>query len=405
MDDLRPDARNANRGTTRGAAMLEKSLRKHGAGRSILVDREGRVIAGNKTLENAQNAGMKEIIVVPSDGTKLVVVQRTDLDLSKDKSAKELAVADNRVSELSLEWNEEVLAGLKDEIELGEFFNEAELRNLIGDPEGDGDVPNAQFDRADELQAKWSTAAGQLWAMGKHLLICGDSTDAAVISALMNGEKAEMCFTDPPWNVAIGGDNNPRHRQRKGLQNDSMSQAGFAQFLNAIARGIERAVAGDVYCIMGCEQWPTLDAALRAAELHWSATVIWAKDLFVLGRSKYHRRYEPIWYGWPEGGKSSYCGGRDQDDVWEIPRPRTSEEHPTMKPIELVTRAIRNSSAHTGLVFDPFNGSGTTLLAAEKSGRVARCAEIDPRFVAVCLERAAEMGLKPKLVQRGRAAA
>ena len=144
-----------------------------------------------------------------------------------------------------------------------------------------------------------------------------------------------------------------------------------------------------------------IDESFRAAQMHWSGTLVWSKDTFVLGRSNYHRRFEPIWYGWPKRSKSSFCGGRDQDDVWEIPRPKVSKEHPTMKPVDLVLRAIRNSSAQGGSVFEPFNGSGTTLLAAELTGRVARCVEIDPRFVAVCLERATQMGLKAELAGNG----
>ena len=247
------------------------------------------------------------------------------------------------------------------------------------------------------LQAKWKTERGQIWEIGKHRLMCGDATSLEEVSLLMKGTKAEMCFTDPPWNVAIGGDNNPRHRQREGLQNDSMPQTDFAFFLAAAAQTIAQFTGGDVYCVMGCEQWPTIDAALRAVDLHWSATIIWVKDLFVLGRSKYHRRYEPIWYGWPSAGNSSFDGGRDLDDVWEIARPRTSEEHPTMKPVELYKRAIANSSAHKALVFDPFAGSGTIFVAAEQTGRVANGCEIDPKYVAVALERMSDMGLKPKL--------
>jgi DNA modification methylase len=153
-----------------------------------------------------------------------------------------------------------------------------------------------------------------------------------------------MCFTDTPWNMAIGGDNIPRHRQRKGLQNDSMEQADFDSFLGEVGATISASVAGDVYCVMSSSQWPSIDGAFRSSGLQWSGTIIWGKDSFVLGRSKYHHRFEPIWYGWNGEGKSSFCALRDQDDVWEIPRPRISDEHPTMKPVELVGRAIRNSS-------------------------------------------------------------
>jgi DNA modification methylase len=137
---------------------------------------------------------------------------------------------------------------------------------------------------------------------------------------------------------------------------------------------------------------------LREAGFHWSATVIWAKDQFVMGRGKYHRRYEPIWYGWNKAGKSTFCGGRDQDDVWEYPRPRKSPEHPTMKPLPLVERAISNSSQVGDVVFDPFGGSGTTLIAGHRLKRLVRIIEKDPRYVAVILERWSKMtGQQPIL--------
>jgi DNA modification methylase len=156
-------------------------------------------------------------------------------------------------------------------------------------------------------------------------------------------------------------------------------------------------VAGDVYVILGSSEWPTLDGVMRATGYHWSATIIWVKDLFVLGRSKYHRRYEPLWYGWHSKSKSSYRGERDQDDVWEIPRPKTSDEHPTMKPVALPTKAIVNSSEPGDVVLDLFLGAGSTMVAAEQNGRICYGIEIEPKFVAVVLERMTEMGLKPVL--------
>jgi DNA modification methylase len=154
-----------------------------------------------------------------------------------------------------------------------------------------------------------------------------------------------------------------------------------------LAHLLAERVAGDVYCFMGASEWPALDGAMRAAGLHHSATIIWVKDAFVLGRSKYHRRYEPIWYGWRASATSSYCAGRDQDDVWEFARPRKSEEHPTMKPVALVRRAIGNSSAEGDIVFDPFLGSGTTLVACDHTSRGCRGIDIDPTYVDVAVRR------------------
>ena len=210
VSDVKLDEKNANRGTKRGREFIEGSLKKYGLGRSILLDKDGNVIAGNKTLEAFRAAGGKEIIVVGSKGDALIAVQREDLTIDSRKG-RSLAIADNRVSELDLDWNPEVLASL--DLKLGEFFNDGELRKLLGPQDGD-EGPAPQLDRAAELQEKWKTERGQIWGMGKHRLMCGDATSLEEVSLLMKGTKAEMCFTDPPWNVAIGGDNNPRHRQR-----------------------------------------------------------------------------------------------------------------------------------------------------------------------------------------------
>jgi DNA modification methylase len=397
LKDLKPDSRNANKGTERGRRMVEKSLRNYGAGRSILLDRNGAIIAGNKTAEGAAAIGLTDVVVVESDGTRLVAVKRTDIDLDS-KAGRELAIADNRAGELGLEWDPAVLKGL--DAELTEFWNDSELDHLMDGMAGfgqDAAAPDPQLDRAEELAALWGPKPGQTWLIGAHRLFCGDSTDPAAWRALMGNATAQMAFTDPPWNVGIGGDNNPRHRQRKGLANDALSAEDFAKFIGGFAGNLGNHLVGDLYCVLGASEWPTLDTQLRGAGFHWSATIIWVKDLFVLGRSKYHRRYEPIWYGWHSKSKSSFCGSRDLDDVWEIPRPRISDEHPTMKPIELVARAIRNSSERAGIVVDPFCGSGTTMVAAQTLGRSCYAIELEPKYVAVALQRLADMGLAPKL--------
>ncbi len=259
----------------------------------------------------------------------------------------------------------------------------AYLGDLAGLEEAEaGSVPE---DEVPEPPAKPITKPGDVWLLGDHRLICGDSTDPATIERLMAGASARMMFTDPPWNVAIGGDKNPRHRQREGLENDDLSPEDFQAFLDAFARVIKPHVTGDIYCVLGASEWPRLDATLRSQGYHWSATIIWVKDTFVLGRSKYHRRYEPIWYGW--ASRSSFGARRDLDDVWEVPRPKRSEEHPTMKPVALVARAVASSSRKGDFVLDPFGGSGSTLAACEHLGRRCYTAEIDPGYADVIVRR------------------
>lgn len=199
IDDLTPDARNANRGTVRGRAMIEASLRECGAGRSIVVDKEGRVIGGNKTLEVVEELGLP-VVVVPSDGKTLVVVQRTDLDLESDPKARRLAYLDNRTTDVDLEWDAETIAAdLEAGVELGDLFDKGELDEIMAGLEPEpGEAPEAQIDKAEELQQKWGTARGQLWEIGKHRLLCGDSSVAEDVQRLMGGEKADCLWTDPP---------------------------------------------------------------------------------------------------------------------------------------------------------------------------------------------------------------
>ncbi len=242
-------------------------------------------------------------------------------------------------------------------------------------------------DEAPEPPAAPYVQPGELWALGDHRLLCGDATNCVDVERLMAGTTARAMFTDPPWNVAIGQDGNPRHRQRPGLRNDDVTEADFRALLDGFAREAGRVVSGDRYVVLGASEWPTLDRALRDAGNHHSATIIWVKDTFVLGRSNYHRRYEPIWYGWREGGVSSFNGARDLDDVWEIPRPRRSPEHPTMKPVALIDRALGNSTVVGDAVYDPFVGSGSTIVAAERLGRRSYAMDIDPGFVQVAKER------------------
>lgn len=185
LADVVPDPRNANKGTKRGRKALAASISKYGAGRSILVDRRGVIIAGNKTAESAAALKSKDIVLVETDGSKLVVVQRTDLDMAKHKKARELALADNRASELNLVWDEEVLAELAKGMDPDALWSESELRKIVGDV--DGGAPEPKLDQAAELQKKWGTARGQIWEIGKHRMMCGDSTDAKNVELLMGG--------------------------------------------------------------------------------------------------------------------------------------------------------------------------------------------------------------------------
>jgi DNA modification methylase len=187
----------------------------------------------------------------------------------------------------------------------------------------------------------------------------------------------------------------------RGIENDNLGAefpAFASQFCTIIAQSL--IPGAPIYMAMSAQEWPTIDSALRVAGFHWSSTIIWVKDHAVLSRKDYHTRYEPLWYGWRDGAPRLVpLGDRTQNDVWEIDRPTRSEEHPTMKPVELVARALTNSSHVGDLVFEPFLGSGTTAVAAEQTGRVCAGIELVPKYTAVTLERLALMGAVPRLVE------
>ena len=401
-DGITPDLRNANKGTERGRYMLEASLRETGAGRSILLDKDGRIVAGNKTFEAASDIGLP-VRVVETDGRELVAVKRTDLDLSDDTgTARKLAYYDNRSGQVGLEWDAEALlqdigAGL----DLSAMFRQDELDELLADltPTTEGDTA-PQVDRAEELRQKWQTAAGQLWQLGEHRLICGDCTDAATVARVMGGDSAELVWTDPPYGVAVGDKNKflnsiaPSNRIEENLENDTLDETALMAMLSA---AFDNAIA---HCRAGAAWY----VAAPAGPLHvlfgqalkergiWRQTIQWVKNnaTFSAMGVCYHWQAEPIFFGWLPNGAHRWYGGRKQTTVWEIDRPVASPEHPTMKPVELVARAVENSSLSGEVVYEPFSGSGTTIIACENLGRRCRAVEISAAYCAVALQRWAD---------------
>lgn len=197
-----------------------------------------------------------------------------------------------------------------------------------------------------------------------------------------------MAFTDPPYNVSLGDHGGQaRGARKRRIANDSMDPISWEIFVRAWSRTLLASVDGAIYCCMSSKEMPLMSRVLAEEGGHWSDTIIWHKDRFVLGRADYQRAYEPIWFGWREGASHHWCGDRDQDDVWEIDRPSDAPLHPTMKPLPLMERAIANSSASGDLVLDPFAGSGSTLIAAERTGRRCAAMELDPRYADVILAR------------------
>jgi DNA modification methylase len=315
--------------------------------------------------------------------------------------------ADNEIAKRSdpdLEALNAIVRKLHDEsTELSElaFGSTEELLQLLSpSSESDADA-EPQIDKAEELRVQWGVETGQLWQLGDHRLLCGDSTKPEDVARLMGGEKAVICWTDPPWNVAYGASDHPSYRKRE-IINDNLG-AGFNDFATEFCLRIkETLVAGGMlYMAMSAQEWGLIMQVLAECGFHWSSTIIWNKSHPVMSRKDYHTKYEPIWYGWSDGApRVNPLEDRRQCDVWDIPRPTRSEEHPTMKPVELVTRSLRNSSKHGAVVYEPFCGSGTTIIAAEQLGRKCYAMEISPGYVAVILERYSQStGKRPQLIQ------
>lgn len=401
LSALTPDTRNANKGTDRGRKLVKESLRKYGAGRSILIDKSGNVIAGNKTLEGAKAVGLEDVQIVKSDGTRLVAVQRTDLDIN-DKAARELAIADNRASELGLEWDPDILKSLETEVDvdLSGFWDERELVQFWA--KTDGEAPEPKLDQAAELQREWKTERGQVWQIGRHRLVCGDATSAEDVAQLMNGAKGQMLFTDPPYGVAYSGQ---RVHSGKFVKDFQPTIEGDAVDAGEIYKGSLIALLPHMddtaafYIWFAASHSLTTYTALTEAGLRAKALIIWHKINTGFGNLNHHykHKHEPCIYGSKLGCAEKWYGPNNEVTVWDIPKLGDNDLHPTMKPVELPARAISNSSEPDDIVVDLFVGSAGTMVAAEQSKRTCYALEIEPKYVAVALQRLADMGLKPEL--------
>ncbi len=366
----------------------------------VLDERTGRIVAGHgrrEALQAMRLRGEAPPAGIRAEGDDWLVPVLRGWASRSDAEAEAYLLASNKLTEAG-GWDNQALAELLKDLSAqdaldGVGFTDAELEALLGQVDGIGggtegltdpdEVPEEPKD--EDVYVK----AGELWVLGKHLLLSGDSTSASDIARVMNGTKAQLCWTDPPWNVAYGSaQNHPSWKQRT-IANDDLGER-FPEFCQAFTKGIASVTlpGAILYMAMSAQEWPTIHGALSAAGFHWSSTIIWAKDSLVLSRKDYHTQYEPIWYGWnAEGPRLHPLEDRQQSDLWQIPRPKRSEEHPTMKPVELVERSIANSSRPGDLVFEPFSGSGTTLLACEKTGRQCRAIELEPKYVQVAIER------------------
>lgn len=380
VDSLNPNPKNPNKHPDSQIELLSKNIKYLGWRHPITVSkRSGFFVAGHGRLMAAKKLGVQ---IVPVDYQ----------DFNSDADEMAVLVADNRVAELS-ETSEEdlknILSELDGKIEIDlTGFSDAEVEQLLRDINTDvldEDVP--------EVPTEPISKFGDIFEFGSHRLMCGDSTDSEQVKKLMGDEIANMVFTDPPYNVDYGSD------ERK-IENDNLGSE-FPQFLEKVIKNIFSFSSGAIYICMSSSEIDSLQSTFKRLGGHWSTFIIWAKDTFTLGRSDYHRQYEPILYGWKEGVSHYFCGDRSQGDVWEFAKPKKNDVHPTMKPMELCQRAVLNSSKPNDIVLDLFGGSGSTLIACEQTNRRCRMMEFEPKYCDVILKRFLALNPNAKILRNG----
>ncbi len=379
VERLIPFARNARTHSDEQVAQIAASIAEFGWTNPILAGADGILIAGHARLQAARKLGMTEVPVIV-------------LDHLNETQRRALVLADNRLA-LNAGWDEAMLrveldALREDDFDIGLLgFDDEEIEALLAEP-GEAAAGKTDENAVPEAPETAVTVPGDVWLLGDHRLLCGDSTQIESVEKVLAGGLADMTFCDPPYNVNYGATMKDKLRgksQRK-IANDNLGD-GFEQFLRDACANILTVTKGAIYICMSSSELHTLQKAFRDSGGHWSTFVIWAKNTFTMGRADYQRQYEPMLYGWKEGSDHFWCGARDQGDVWFVKKPAVNDLHPTMKPVELVERAIRNSSKSRDTVLDPFGGSGSTLIACERAGRQARLIELDPKYCDVIVQR------------------
>lgn len=389
IGDLTPDPVNARKHGQRNLDVIADTLQQVGAARSIVIDEDGVILAGNGVVEAAAQVGIDRVQVVDADGETIIAVRRTGLT---DEQKRRLALADNRAGELA-EWDTEVLAAMaEDGTDFHGLWSDDELAELLEDADlGVGTEGLTDADAVPEPPAAPVTKPGDLWLLGEHRLLCGDSTVLTEMERATTNERAAMMWTDPPYGVNYVGKTkdaltiaNDTAEGLAGLLHDAFSNAQIAALQEGAAFYIARpAVALSV----------TFGNVILGLGWRLHEELQWIKDAMVLGHSDYHIKHETIMFGYlPGGGRrgrggTGWYGDHSQVSVFEVPRPKASPDHPTGKPVDLIKPHLQNSSTGADLVLDVFGGSGSTLIACQELGRRSVMIEIDPVYCDVIVER------------------
>lgn len=377
LKELKPAAYNPRKKLKKGDKEYEKikqSLLKFGYVDPIIVNEDLTVIGGHQRLTVLKD--------LDYETAKCVIV-----DLPKEDE-KALNIALNKITG---QWDEALLADLLLDLQESDFnldltgFEPPEIDDILSNVH-DKELSEDEFDVEEELKKQTVSRHGDIWQLGKHRVICGDSTKAETYKQLLDDRKANLVVTDPPYNVDV-------EETAGKILNDNMSDGDFYQFLLSMFTQVENHMEDDasIYVFHADTEGLNFRKAFKNAGFYLSGCCIWKKNSLVLGRSPYQWQHEPCLYGWKKKGKHQWFSDRKQTTIWEYDRPKSSKDHPTMKPIQLMAYPIQNSSMRGTIVLDPFLGSGSTLIAADQTGRICYGIELDEKFVDVIVKRYIEV--------------
>ncbi len=404
IDRLVPYEKNPRTHSAEQVIQIAASIAEFGFTNPVLVDTNAGIIAGHGRLLAARKLGLAEVPVIV-------------LDHLSETQKRAYIIADNKLA-MNAGWDDDLLAAELAQLEQEGFdleligFSDREIEELL--PMEPEPTPEPQMDNAAELQKKWGTERGQLWLIGKHRLLCGDSTNRDDVLRLMNGQRACLFATDPPYLVAYDGTNHPHKwndsEELKRRKNKDWSDKytdvdspieGEALYDAFVKVAIEHAITDHAawYCWHASKKQSLLEAVWEKNGAFVHQQIIWAKDRPVLTRCWYMWQHEPCFFGWIKGNKPKRVAEDYPPTVWSFPTqaPGETTDHPTQKPVELFAIPMRQHTKKGDICYEPFSGSGTQLVAAESLGRACYAMELSPPFVAVALERLSEMGLQPEL--------
>lgn len=377
LGKLVPYINNARTHSPEQLTKLRSSLREFGFINPVIIDRDYNIVAGHGRVLAAKEEGIMEVPCV-------------FVDYLTEAQKKAYILADNRMA-LDAGWDEELLRIEIESLQGEDFdvsltgFEEQELADLFA-IEGDKAAKDDDFDLSAALEKASFVERGDLWIVGRHRLVCGDATQAEDVAKLMDGKKANLIVTDPPYGVSF------KSSDGLTIQNDSMKDEEFYIFLltafQCMAEHLEN--GGSAYVFHADTEGLNFRKAFIDAGFHLAGVCIWVKNSLVLGRSDYQWQHEPVLFGWKKGGKHSWYSDRRQTTIWNYDKPKRNKNHPTSKPLDLLGYPICNSSQENAIILDTFGGSGSTLMACEQLNRICHMMELDEKYASVILRRYVE---------------